>query len=87
MKNRSVAAAGLCAVLCGLVGWSIGAAQQGVPLQSSAQQPPMVATDRDLQLLREDLRAQKQKLIADNLPMTESAPSSCGRFITAIPRN
>jgi hypothetical protein len=51
MKNRSVAAAGLCAVLCGLVGWSIGAAQQGVPLQSSAQQPPMVATDRDLQLL------------------------------------
>ena len=32
----------------------------------------MVATDRDIQLLRQDLRAQKQQLIAQNLPMTES---------------
>jgi hypothetical protein len=73
MKNRSVVAvAGSCAAMCVLVGWRIGAAQQGVPLQSSAQQQPMVASDRDLQLLRQDLRAQKQKLIADNLPMTES---------------
>jgi len=33
---------------------------------------PMVATDADIQLLRQDLRAQKQKLIAQNLPMSES---------------
>ena len=32
----------------------------------------MTASDADLQLLRQDLRAQKQKLIAQNLPMTES---------------
>jgi len=30
-----------------------------------------LASDADLQLLRHDLRQQKQKLIADNLPMTE----------------
>jgi len=33
---------------------------------------PLTASDADLQLLRQDLRAQKQKLIAQNLPMTES---------------
>ena len=32
----------------------------------------VVATDRDIQLVRQDLRAQKQKLIAENLPMAES---------------
>lgn len=33
---------------------------------------PMVASDTDIQLLRQDLRAQRQKLIAQNLPMAES---------------
>jgi hypothetical protein len=60
-------------VVCGGVGWKIGAAQikdQG----SNATMVPqvMVASDADLQLLRQDLRKQKQKLIADNLPMTET---------------
>jgi len=73
MKARSVVVvAGLCVAMCGLVGWRLGVAQQGVPLQSSAPPKWMVASDQDLQLLRQDLRAQKQKLIADNLPMTES---------------
>jgi hypothetical protein len=33
---------------------------------------PLVASDVDIQLLRQDLRNQKQQLIAQNLPMTES---------------
>jgi hypothetical protein len=33
---------------------------------------PIVATDVDIQLLRQDLRTQKQKLIGQDLPMTES---------------
>jgi hypothetical protein len=33
---------------------------------------PIVATDADIQLLRQDLRTQKQKLIGQDLPMTES---------------
>lgn len=33
---------------------------------------PLKASDEDLKLLRQDLRAQKQKVIAQNLPMTES---------------
>ena len=73
MKTRSVViVAGLCAVVCGVIVWRIGAAQ-GVPLSSSGQEPQsvMVASDTDLQLLRQDLRTQKQKLIAENLPMTE----------------
>jgi len=42
-------------------------------LSSSGQRSltVMVASDAGLQLLRRDLRQQKQKLIADNLPMTE----------------
>ena len=31
-----------------------------------------MATDEDIQLMRQDLRTRKQKLIAQNLPMTES---------------
>lgn len=33
---------------------------------------PIVASDADIQMLRQDLRSQKQKLISQNLPMTES---------------
>lgn len=33
---------------------------------------PIVASDADIQLLRQDVRAQKQKLIAQNIPMNES---------------
>jgi hypothetical protein len=74
MKTKStVMVAGICAVVCGLVGWRMGAAQikDQTPNASLVQQV-LVASDQDLQLLRQDLRAQKQKLIADNLPMTES---------------
>ena len=73
MRTRAVVmVAGLCALVCGVVGWKLGAAQ-GIPLSSSEQGSltVMVASDADLQLLRHDLRQQKQKLIADNLPMTE----------------
>ena len=54
------------AMLCGFLAWRLMARQ-------AAQQPSVVLrTDRDIQLLRQDLRAQKQQLIAQNLPMTES---------------
>ena len=48
MKTMSVVmVAGLCAVVCGSVGWKIGA-RQSVPLQSSAQTQRIVASDQDL---------------------------------------
>ena len=74
MKTRSaMMVAGMCAVVCGLVGWNMGAAQmKDQTPKSSLVAQVLVASDRDLQLLRQDLRAQKQKLIAENLPMTES---------------
>ena len=74
MKTRSaMMVAGMCAVVCGLVGWNMGAAQmKDQTPKSSLVAQVLVASDQDLQLLRQDLRAQKQKLIAENLPMTES---------------
>ena len=74
MKTRSaVMVAGMCAAVCGLVGWNMGAAQmKDQTPKSSLVAQVLVASDQDLQLLRQDLRAQKQKLIAENLPMTES---------------
>ncbi|HTP68802.1 MAG TPA: hypothetical protein VMJ35_07865 [Dongiaceae bacterium] len=72
MKTRSIVmVAGLCALMCGVVGWRIGAAQIKDQGQNSMVPQVMVASDPDLQLLRHDLRAQKQKIIAENLPMTE----------------
>jgi hypothetical protein len=51
----------------------IGAAQIKDQTPNASVVPQvLVASDRDLQLLRQDLRRQKQKLIAENLPMTES---------------
>jgi hypothetical protein len=65
----------LLSVICFLLGWRLAAR----PSQQQSQQPalrmnstPLVASDADIQLLRQDLRAQKQKIIAQNLPMTES---------------
>jgi len=73
MKTRSaVMTAGLCAALCGLVGWRIGATQIKDQGANNIAPQVMVASDQDLQLLRQDLRTQKQRLIAENLPMTET---------------
>jgi len=63
--------------VCVFLGWQLAAR---APLQDqSAHQStlaissrPLTASDADLQLLRQDLRTQKQKVIAQNLPMTES---------------
>jgi hypothetical protein len=52
--------------------WRLMARQAGQQPSVVLNGGPMVATDRDIQLLRQDLRAQKQKLIAENLPMAES---------------
>ena len=71
MKAKSTVV--LLATLCIFLGWRLMAQtaeqqQQSVTMDGRA----LVATDADIQLLRQDLRTQKQKLIAQNLPMTES---------------
>lgn len=71
MKARSIVV--LLSVVCILLVWRAAprppAQQQKVLSQSGG---PLVATDEDIQLMRQDLRTRKQKLIAQNLPMTES---------------
>ena len=70
MKAKSMVVV-LC-IVCIVLVWRAAAlptAQQG---SLSLSGGPIVATDADIQLLRQDLRTQKQKLIAQNLPMTES---------------
>ena len=71
MRSRSIVVA--LTMLCGFLGWRLMARQAEQQQQSIAvNSGAMVMTDSDMQLLRQDLRAQKQKLIAQNLPMTES---------------
>jgi len=60
------------AVVCLVVGWKLKAQTETQAQSTIVGGPAVVATDADIQLLRQDLRAQKQKLIAQNLPMTES---------------
>jgi hypothetical protein len=70
MTSKSIIVV-LCAV-CLILSWKLAArpAPQGQSLTLANR--PLVISDTDVQLLRQDLRAQKQKLIAQNLPMTES---------------
>ena len=75
MKTRLAAVA--LAMMCLVLEWKLWAKtqeqqqqQQPVPMYLGNQ--GMAMSDADIQLLRQDLRAQKQKLIAQNLPMTES---------------
>jgi len=70
MKARSMVL--VSCVVCILLGWRLVAKppkQQGAAILSSG---PLVVSNADIQLLRLDLRTEKQKLIAQNLPMTES---------------
>jgi hypothetical protein len=74
MKVRSLVI--MLSMLCVLLGWRL-AAWPSVQQQSQHQtltmnSAPLVATDADIKLLRQDLRTQKQKIIAQNLPMTET---------------
>jgi hypothetical protein len=75
MKTSSIVV-GL-SVVCVFLGWQL-AARSSMQDQSAHHDSlaissrPLRASDADLQLLRQDLRAQKQKVIAQNLPMTES---------------
>jgi len=71
MKPRSIVV--VLSVVCVFLAWRLAArpaqqAQNTLTISST----PLVASDADIQLLRQDLRVQKQKLIAQNLPMTES---------------
>lgn len=64
-------------VLCFILGWRLAS---WAAMQEQSQQPtsltinsrPVIVSDADIELLRQDLRAQKQRIIAENLPMTES---------------
>ena len=73
MRTRSIVmVSGLCALTCGFVGWKLGAAQMKDQNSTATVLPQvLVASDQDLQMLRQDLRRQKQKIIAENLPMNE----------------
>jgi len=71
MRTRSIVVA--LTMLCGFLGWRLMARQTEQQQQSIAvNSGAMAITDSDVQLLRQDLRAQKQRLIAQNLPMNES---------------
>jgi len=73
MNARSMVVA--LSLVCLVLVWKLAArSQEPSPKQQSiaVSSRPLTASDADLQLLRQDLRAQKQKLIAQNLPMTES---------------
>lgn len=77
MEIRSGVAviAGMC--VCMGLGWKLRAQTEGQQPARQQQnalvgQAPISVSDADLQLLRQDLRSQKQKLIAQNMPMTES---------------
>lgn len=70
MKTRSTIV--VFGMLCAFFGWRLMARQNQQQNSNNLVGQVMVASDADLQLLRQDLRGQKQKLIAQNLPMTES---------------
>lgn len=70
MKARSMVA--VLGTLCIFMGWRLMARQDSQQSSNNLAGQVIVASDADLQLLRQDLRSQKQKLIAQNLPMTES---------------
>ena len=71
MNARSMVVA--LSLLCIVLGWKLAARPAQQPQGNTALNVgPIVASDRDIQLLRQDLRSQKQKLIAQNLPMDES---------------
>jgi hypothetical protein len=58
-------------IVVGAVGFARTTAQQESSSQSSIAMSPQ-ATEQDIQLLRQDIRAKKQELIGQNLPLTES---------------
>jgi hypothetical protein len=70
MKARSIII--VLSALCVFMGWKLMARQQSQQGSNNLAMQVIVASDADLNLLRQDLRGQKQKLIAQNLPMTES---------------
>jgi hypothetical protein len=71
MNARSMVA--LLSLLCVFLGWKLAARPAQQPQNSATLTVgPIVASDRDIELLRQDLRSQKQRLIAQNLPMDES---------------
>jgi hypothetical protein len=70
MKARSLVI--VLSALCVFMGWRLMAGQESPQGSNNLAAQVVVASDADLNLLRQDLRSQKQKLIAQNLPMTES---------------
>lgn len=71
MKKRQAIAAVLLLGICLFLSWGLFG-----QLRDKDEPPPPVTlrgmSTQDLQLLRQDIRDKKQKLIGENLPMTES---------------
>jgi hypothetical protein len=69
-KYRGIAVI-IFSVACLFVGWNLSG-----QMRDQNSPPPQMAlqgmSPQELQMLRHDIRKQKQKLIAENLPMTES---------------
>lgn len=59
----AVAVLGLCSVSM------LGQGQQSAPASSQSAQPTTV-TDKDIEMLRQDLRDQRKQIVALNLPLT-----------------
>ncbi|HUI52262.1 MAG TPA: hypothetical protein VLX60_10780 [Terriglobales bacterium] len=71
MKARSMVF--VLSAVCIFLAWKLAARPAQQPqVNETLTVGPVVASDTDIQLLRQDVRAQKQKLIAQNLPMNES---------------
>ena len=69
MKARFMVA--VLSLLCVFLGWRLAARPSVQQETLTINNRPLVLGDSDINLLRQDLRSQKQKLIAQNLPMTE----------------
>ena len=69
MKARFMVA--VLSLLCIFLGWRLAARPSVQQETLTLNNRPLVLGDSDINLLRQDLRSQKQKLIAQNLPMTE----------------
>jgi hypothetical protein len=71
MNARSMVV--VLSLLCIFLGWKLAARPAQQPQgNNTLNVGPITASDADIQLLRQDVRSQKQRLIAQNLPMNES---------------
>lgn len=67
MLRKNISAV-LCLSFVGAISTSIACAQQAAPQPKSAEQ----VADDNVQLMRQDIRSERKKIVAANLPLTEA---------------